>query len=85
MEAKSNWLLEPPPWKGSGSLDQVGCSCSLPNGVGFAWEHPDDGSRDAHDLVQFVEDARAGKNHVGGLPGGDDGMPDEDDGYRVEL
>ena len=44
-----------------------------------------DGSRDAHDLAQFVLDARAGKNHIGGLPGGEDGRPDEDDGYRVEL
>lgn len=46
-----------------------------------------DGSRDAHDLIQFVEDARAGRNHIGGLPAapeGDNG-PDEDDGYRVEL
>ena len=44
-----------------------------------------DGSRDAHDLIQFVNDARAGKRHIGGLPDGSDGMPDEDDGYRVEL
>jgi protein disulfide-isomerase-like protein len=28
-----------------------------------------DGSRDAHDLVQFVTDARAGRNQIGGLPG----------------
>jgi len=48
-----------------------------------------DGSRDAHDLIQFIEDARAGRNHVGGLPavadGSAGGSPDEDDGYRVEL
>ena len=46
-----------------------------------------DGSRDLHDLVQFVDDARAGRNHIGGLPGGRLGeeQPDEDDGYRVEL
>lgn len=45
-----------------------------------------DGSRDAHDLIQFVTDARAGRNHIGGLPPHeDDGTPDEDDGYRVEL
>lgn len=43
-----------------------------------------DGSRDSHDLVQFVADARAGRNFVGGLPS-TDGAPDEDDGYRVEL
>ena len=43
-----------------------------------------DGSRDMHDLVQFVSDARAGRSHVGGLPGPED-SPDEDDGYRVEL
>ena len=45
-----------------------------------------DGSRDAHDLVQFVNDARAGRNFIGGMPKmGEDGQPDEDDGYRVEL
>ena len=45
-----------------------------------------DGSRDAHDLVQFVNDARAGKNLVGGpAPLRVDGSPDEDEGYRVEL
>ena len=46
-----------------------------------------DGSRDLHDLVQFVDAARAGRNHIGGLPGGRLGeeQPDEDDGYRVEL
>jgi len=46
-----------------------------------------DGSRDVHDLVQFVEDARAGRNHIGGLSthAGALGSPDEDDGYRVEL
>ena len=53
-----------------------------------------DGSRDAHDLVQFVNDARAGRNFIGGLPpfekdgggGGEGGIAlDEDDGFRVEL
>jgi len=52
-----------------------------------------DGSRDAHDLIQFVVDARAGRHHIGGLPeqmagmgaGAGDGDGDEDDGYRVEL
>ncbi len=58
-----------------------------------------DGSRDAHDMIQFVRDARAGRNFIGGLPpheaksyradgaaqGGGDGDGDEDDGYRVEL
>jgi protein disulfide-isomerase A1 len=43
-----------------------------------------DGSRDAHDFIQFVKDAREGKNSIGGLQG-DDESPDEDDGYRVEL
>ena len=47
-----------------------------------------DGSRDAHDMIQFVNDARAGRNHIGGLPAKEGGAPgevDEDDGYRVEL
>ena len=45
-----------------------------------------DGSRDAHDFIQFVTDARAGRKHIGGLPPHPaDGQPDEDDGYRVEL
>ena len=50
-----------------------------------------DGSRDHHDLVQFVHDARAGKSAIGGLAGEDDGSvidengPDENDGVHVEL
>uniref|UniRef100_A0A7S2ID30 Thioredoxin domain-containing protein n=1 Tax=Haptolina brevifila TaxID=156173 RepID=A0A7S2ID30_9EUKA len=44
-----------------------------------------DGSRDAHDLIQFVKDARAGRNHIGGLSESSIEPPDEDDGYRVEL
>jgi protein disulfide-isomerase A1 len=45
-----------------------------------------DGSRDVVDLVQFVNDAREGKAHVGGLPElPPDATLDEDDGYRVEL
>ena len=45
------------------------------------------GSRDAHDIIQFVTDGRAGRNFIGGLPPmhGGDGDNDEDDGYRVEL
>ena len=47
-----------------------------------------DGSRDMHDFIQFVEDARAGRNHIGGVPDGVGSAgfhPDEDDGFRVEL
>ena len=40
-----------------------------------------DGSRDEHDLVQFIADARDGKQHIGGLP---DFEPEEDDA-KVEL
>ena len=44
-----------------------------------------DGSRDEWDMIQFVKDVRAGRNHVGGLPPTGEFEPDEDDGYRVEL
>jgi len=44
-----------------------------------------DGSRDAHDLIHFIQDARAGRNHIGGLSATSIDNPDEDDGYRVEL
>jgi protein disulfide-isomerase A1 len=50
-----------------------------------------DGSRDSFDMIQFVKDSRAGRNHIGGLPAfrGPDGelvgTLDEDDGFRVEL
>lgn len=40
-----------------------------------------DGSRDEHDLVQFVADVREGRQHIGGLP--DFEQPDED--AKVEL
>ena len=42
-------------------------------------------------MIQFVKDSRAGRNHIGGLPAfrGPDGelvgTLDEDDGFRVEL
>ena len=44
-----------------------------------------DGSRDAHDLVQFVQDARTGKNFIGGLPEPLDGDDFEAKGLHVEL
>jgi hypothetical protein len=40
-----------------------------------------DGSRDEHDLVQFVADVREGRQHIGGLP---DFEP-EDGEAKVEL
>ena len=44
-----------------------------------------DGSRDSHDLVQFIKDVREGKNFIGGLGEAETGVLDEDDGYHVEL
>ena len=48
-----------------------------------------DGSRDQHDLIQFVEDARAGRNFIGGLPPTDtheiEEAPEALTGNRVEL
>jgi len=41
-----------------------------------------DGSRDEHDIVQFVKDVRAGKPHIGGLP---DLAESEVEGAKVEL
>ena len=43
-----------------------------------------DGSRDAHDILQFVKDAREGRAHVGGLPDSKGGQAVEEES-KVEL
>jgi len=43
-----------------------------------------DGSRDEHDMLQFIADVRAGREHIGGLPGfADDGTGES--WQKVEL
>ena len=40
-----------------------------------------DGSRDEHDLVQFVADVREGRQHIGGLPE----FEEREEAAKVEL
>jgi thiol-disulfide isomerase/thioredoxin len=43
-----------------------------------------DGSRDLHDLEQFIADVRAGREHIGGLPEQEEEDADSE-GAKVEL
>ena len=44
-----------------------------------------DGSRDAHDIVQFVGSVRAGNDHKSAMPEAPTPDGDEDETLRVEL
>lgn len=43
-----------------------------------------DGSRDLHDMEQFISDVRAGREHIGGLPDSSD-AESEAHGAKLEL